>query len=1030
MISRNAYVLSSASIAAIMLCHVPMAQAQTRYFDVAAQPASTGVRLFAKQAGIQIIASSETVDGRSVNRVRGDFDTRAALDRLLSGTGLIIRSFDGKVAILAVNGNAEGAGPETAIIVTGSRIARPELESAMPVSVVRMEQAERLGLVTAYDALVREPAIGVGIGRGNAQSSMDGGTASINLRNLGTNRTLTLIDGRRRVSGSARSSAVDLNLIPAGMIDRIEVITGGAAAIYGADAVTGAVNIITKHDVEGFEVTATQGISQRGDAANFAASFSGGGKFADGRGSVSIGGTYVSSDGLTTYDRDFGRTRLNYVANPANTGLNDGIPDRIIAYDFGEFYYQFYPTFVIDNVNYGYQNGSVRELYVKTPVNNKGEYYGGDGGGVSDIRNLNEGNQIRAPLEQFAITTRFNYELTDTIESMMRFDYGRTRYKGTLTYYREDSRSNFMNGAGSPWAYLDNPYLPDSVRQVMLDNDLTRLRISRAYKEFGIFRDVQERDSYTISETLMGKLGGALKWEAFFQYGRTKNDSTYPDFLRASRWTTARDVIADPVTGQPVCRDEAARAAGCVPYNIFSTAAPTEAQRDWLFTDRRESRTNTQQMFGGNIVGPIYALPYGDIQIALGAEHRRETIRTVDDPLSTTGELSHGFLLSKHPDISASFKVSEVFGELVVPILRDLPFAHRLELEGAYRYSHYDTVGGTHAWKIGGTWAPVPGLTLRGVRSRSVRTPNFGELYEPININQSNLADPCEDPFFYANETRSANCRALGITTPPTNSLSLTEVTAGGNPDLQPETSNSLTLGAVFQPAFLRGFDLTLDYWDINIDDVITQFSANTILNYCVDLPTLDNVFCRQITRDENDPIRSVTALSTQTLNASRLEARGIDLGANFQTPLWKGMLNIGVKATYLLKKELQAVPGMEASIVKQMGSYSDPRFRGSITVAYSQGALDLAVNSRMLGASLYDPNAISDEYNDEDEIPAIVYTDFSIGYQFGEGLRLTAGINNILDIEPPYLQGTYLGAGGIYDVVGRNFFVSAKTRF
>lgn len=1019
----------SLSAVAVAIVAAAPAHAQTHRFDIAAQPASEGVRAFARQANVEVIAAGAATQGRSTNAVQGQLDVRVALDRLLAGTGLRVRSFDGKVAILEGD-PADLAVAQDAIVVTGSRIARPELESPMPVSVLRMEDAQRLGLVTVYDALIREPAIGVGVGRGNAQSSMDGGTASINLRNLGTNRTLTMIDGRRRVSGSARSSAVDLNLIPAGMIDRIEVITGGAAAIYGADAVTGAVNIITKHDVEGFEVSATQGISQRGDASNFSASFLGGGKFANDRGSVSVGATYVKSDGLTTYDREFGRTRLNYVANPTNTGLDDGIPDRIISYDFGEFYYQFYPTFVLNNKNYGYENGAVRELYVQTPVNARGEFYGGDGGGVSDIRNLNEGNQLRAPLEQFAITTRLNYDLTDNVESIFRFDYGRSRYDGTLTYYREDSRSNFMNGAGSPWAYLDNPYLPASVRQMMAANGLTRLRISRAYEEFGIFRDVQERDSFTVSQTLTGKLGGDLKWEAYAQYGRTKNDSTYPDFLRASRWVTARDVIADPLSGQPVCRDAAARAAGCVPFNIFGTGALTPEQRAWLFTDRQESRTNTQQLYGANIVGPAFALPYGDIQIAVGGEHRYESLKTVDDPLSTTGELSHGFLLSKHPDIEASFKVSELFGEIVVPVLRDLPFAHRLELEGAYRYSDYSTVGGTDTWKIGGIWAPFEGLTLRGVRSRSVRTPNFGELYEPVNVTQSNLADPCEDPFFYASETRSANCRALGIAVPPTNSLSLTDVTAGGNPDLQPETSNSLTLGAIFQPAFLRGFDMTVDYWDITIDNVVTQFAANTILNYCVDLPSLDNVFCRQITRDQNDPVRSVIALSTQTINASRLEARGIDFGANYRAPLWQGELGLAFKATYLLKKELQAVPGVPESVVQQMGGIQDPRFRGNMTVAYSNSGFDMAVNGRLIGSSTYDPNAISDEYNDEDEIPPVFYMDLSAGYDFNDRLRLTLGINNLTDVMPPYLQGTYLGAGGVYDVVGRSFFISAKTKF
>lgn len=925
---------------------------------------------------------------------------------------------------------ADAATDGGAIVVTGSRIARPELESAMPVRIVNMDETRDLGVVTAYDALVREPSIGTGTGRGNAQNSMDGGTASINLRNLGTNRTLTLVDGRRRVSGSARTSAVDLNLIPSAMIDRVEVITGGAAAIYGADAVTGAVNVVMRREIEKTELNVTGGVSEYGDAESLSATLATGAKFANDRGSITFGASYVNSAGLKVDDREFGDTRLIYIANPKNTGPNDGIPDRVIAYDFGEFYYQFYPTYVVNNTNYGYENGQIRELFVQTPVNAKGEFYGGDGGGVSDIRNLNEGNTLRAPMEQMAFNTRLYYELGSGIESTTSLDLARSKYDGTLTYYREDSRGNFMHGAGSPWAYLDNPYLPDEIRAVMEEEGLDRLRISRAYKEMGLFRDVQIRNSFTVSQAFNGALSDRFNWEVFAQYGRTKNKQTFPDFLRYSSWMGSRDVIADPDTGLPVCRDEAARDRGCVPVNIFDNGPLSQEQREWLFTDRVETRKNSQQVYGGSIVGDAFALPYGDVKIALGAEHRRETLSTKDDPLSTSGELSHGYLLSKHPDIEASFNVTELFGEIVVPVLRYLPFAHRLEVEGAYRYSDYSTVGGTHAWKIGATWSPIADLTLRGVRSRSVRTPNFGELFEPNNVTQNNLSDPCENPFIYASANREKNCLALGVSEPVVNSLEVSNITAGGNPDLNPETSNSLTLGLVFQPSFLRGFDMTVDYWDISIDDVITQFGANNILNYCVDLPTIDNVFCNQVVRDQSDPAREVLSVSTQTINVSSLTARGIDFGANYRTALGAGSLNFALKGTYLLEKQLEAIPGIANSIVQEMGRTADTRFRGSATVSYKQGPFSALVNARLIGSSIFDPNALSDEYNDQDEVPAIVYTDIGVGYQVNENLRLSAGVNNLLDVKPPYLQGTYLGAGGIYDVVGRNAFLSIGISF
>lgn len=1027
----SGFSLSSSAIAVcVATISATAAEAQTYDFNVPAQAASEGVRAFARQANIEIIVMGSASAGRSTNAVRGNMDVRVALERLITGTGLHVRSFDGKVAILIPQPTEETASAEE-IVVTGSRIARPELESPMPVSVVKMDEARQFGISTAWEALLRDPAIAPGIGRNNAQGqTYDGGIASINLRNMGTNRTLTLVDSRRRVSGSARTSSVDLNMIPSGMIDRIEVITGGAAAIYGADAVTGAVNIITKKDFQGFEVSGMQGISTRGDAPTTTISAVAGSRLAGGRGSISVGATYVNSGDLRTWDRDYARSRLLYHANPENTGPHDGIADRIIHYDFGEFYYNYYPTFVHKNVNYGYENGAVRELSIAVPTNAKGEFYGGGGEFHSDIRPLTDGDQLRAPLEQFAVIGRFDYQLTDTIDYSARIDYGYTLYEGTKRYYREDSRSNWLGGAGAAWAYLNNPYLPDSIRDFMVSNGLERMRISRSYKEFGIIGDVHSRDSYTVANELSGKLTGELRWDAFFQYGRSVDNISNPRTLRASRWIAARDVIADPVTGDPVCRDASAHAAGCVPYNIFSRDMPTEAQLEWMFATRREWRENTQQAFGGSVVGPVFALPYGNVSIALGAEHRKETLKTREDPLAIPTELAHNAAITRHEEIEATEKVSELYGELVVPLLTDLPLSHRLEIEGAYRYSHYDTFEGTEAWKAGFTWSPTAGVTFRGVRSRSVRAPNFGELYQPITVALNNLEDPCEDPAIYLSPTRTANCQALGITTPALNDVALSEVTSGGNPDLQPETSNSLTLGLVLQPRFLSGFDMTIDYWDIDIKNVITQFSGNQIAAYCVDMPTIDNLFCDQMIRQTDHVSRPIVALSTQQINASQLRAKGLDVGVNYRAPLGAGQIGIGFKGTYLIEKEVQAVPGIAASIVKQATNYDDPRFRATLTVNYQIGKFAVGWSSRFTGSSLHDANAVSEEYYEDNSVPARCYNDFTVGLHLNENYQFAIGMNNAFDVEPPYMPATYTGADGRYDVVGRYVFVRANAKF
>lgn len=1007
-------------------CLPTIAQAQTRTFNVPTQAASSGVRIFAQQAGIQIIVAGRDTSGRTVNTVQGKLDTRAALEQLLEGTGLSVRSFNGSVAVVGLVNAQAATNEEENIVVTGSRIARPELASPMPVSVVDMEEALRLGRTSAYDALMREPAVAPGVGLATSYGeSWDGGISAVSLRNLGTNRSLTLIDGMRRVSGSARSSAVDITMIPSAMIERIEVITGGAAAIYGADAVTGAVNIITKRNLEGLNVSASNGISKYGDARQYSISLSTGGKFADGRGSFSLGGTYAKTAALNPMQRPFARNLVTFLGNPESISAHDGIADQFTAYDNRQVYYMYQPTYYLKGQSYVIENGVPHAAAAPDRVSTTGEFADGEGG---EGRNLYDNDQLRGPLKNYAVIGRFDYELNDAITYGARFDYGRSIYKGAVNYWRDDSRSRWFSGKGGAIAYLDNPYLPDAIRKVMVDNGLTQLPISRAYSIFPMQEDHHDRESFTFFTNLAGKLANRFNWEVYYQYGRTRDDVVGTNIPYMPNWLAGRDAIADPVTGKPVCRDATARAAGCVPFNIFSMDPVTQEQADYMLRDRREKRINTQIIYGGSITGSLFSLPYGDVSIALGAEHRRDTLRTTDDPLALNGELTYvGSDAPVHPELDKSMNVSEVYGELVIPILRDLPFAHRLEVEGAYRYSDYSTVGATNTWKLGGTWAPIQGVTFRGVRSRSVRTPNFGELYSPQSISYAGFFDdPCTTGFYDQNPTRTANCKALGILSPLKRYSVDTARYTGGNPDLQPEISDSLTLGVVLQPKFLPGFDLTVDYWDIDIKDVISQFGYLTVMNLCVDLPSIDNVFCRQVDRDTNGHATQVRSFN---INASRMYARGLDVGARYRVPLGAGMVNIGFKGTYLLKQVVETTPGMSEGDVIYDGGFSNPRFRGTLFTAYDINKISIALDTRFFSAATYDVNAASDESYDNNKIPARVYNDLSIKYNFSDGVSLGLGINNLLNIKPPRRPLTYAGTA-YYDNIGRYFRIDAQFKF
>jgi len=1008
--------------------------AQSRTFDVPAQPAITSIPELARQAGVQIIAVGSSLDGIRTPAVTGDMDVRQALRILLQDTDIEISTDETGAFMLRQRTPQETTGAQgdavlDTIFVTGSRVARPDLVNPMPVSVTRMDTAFELGRTSAHDALARDPALGVGQSLSSSTTGWDAGISAVNLRNLGTNRSLTLIDGRRRVSSSARSSAVDLGMIPVGMIDRIEVVTGGAAAVYGADAVTGAVNIITKRDIEGVQLSATTGVSDQGDAGEHLLSFSTGGRFADDRGRFVMGGSWSRSDPYTYADRFGMENYLTYRANLANTGISDGIPDRIINTQTRQMYYDYTPTFWHDNTRWYIEDAGLREgrCGVMTDL---GQYSVCDGG---DGRHLEDSTQFRARNEALALMGRADFDISDTTTVSGYFSHADQQYRGNSNYWRDDSRATYFSGNGSSprgaVAYLDNPYLPASVRQYMQEHGLTQLAIDRTWGNFPIREEDHHRRTLTVGAEAKGQVSDYIGWNAFAQFGKTTDDYTGRSLPWKSHWTAARDAISDPLTGQPVCRDASARAAGCVPFDIFSMQKPDADVLDYVLANRNEKRSTRQQVFGAELNGSLFSLPAGDVGFALGAEHRRESLKTRDDPLALSGELVYGGGAAAHPELDVDFDVSEAYAEVIVPLLADTNFARRLDLEAAYRYSDYSTVGATDAWKIGLIWEPTDGLAFRAVSSRSVRTPNFGELYEAqINTMTGSIDDPCEVASYYATEQRAANCLALGITQPLVDYKIGPLVTTGGNPDLAPETSDSVTFGMVWQPRFLPGFDLTVDYWDIDITNVITQFSYATLMKLCVDAPTIDNPYCSRVDRDPDS--HHATAVRSNQLNAARMYAKGIDLGINYARGIGSGQFVAALKATRLLDMVTETTPGIPSGDVEYAGGWQNPDYRATVTLGYRINGFSATLDTRYLGGGAFDLNTDSDEaYPDGNHVPSTTYNDIALDYDFSDKYQVGIGVKNLFDKQAPYKPTVYRDTS-IYDQVGRYFYLTAKAKF
>ena len=957
-------------------------------------------------------------------RVAFTESNRVSKQLLLGGAALALCSMASAVHAQDSQeaGAAEGGDEQDAIVVTGSRIARTGFENPTPTTVITADQIANTGLNDIGEVLMQNPQIAVGLGSSNDTFKRDVGSTFVDLRGLGENRTLVLVDGRRRVSGSRDGAQVDVSSIPTPMIESVEVITGGASAVYGADAVSGVVNIILKDDIDGLNLSGRLGLSSRGDAATYRFSVSGGGQFGDGRGSARFGVTFSESDTLRYRDRSYayGKGELAFVTNPDNTGPDDGIPDRIVISNPRTITTPYQPTFVIDGQRYFYDGGLLEQPDDITCYGSK--CVGGDFGYDRRERNL------RNPRESISAIAGLEYELTSGITAFTDFEFSfaesETNGQGFF-----DSRLTLSR---------DNPTLPDEVTALMDANGMSTIRVGYEGEYiYGNREHGNKRTTYTVAGGLRGQLGD-FDWTAFAQYGRRDQRYKRGNSRIESRFYEAVDVVRDPVTGDMVCRSEAARDAGCAPISVFGGMLTEEEKAYFKATFQRDV-TNEQLLAGFQMSGNLIDLPAGPLGIAIGAEHRKDSLKSVDDALGSRGLLYRTD--NGGGEVDASSSVSEAFAEIVVPVLRDSFLGQSLQFEGAARYSHYDTVGSTVAWKLGGEWAPIDALRFRVTRSRSVRAPTLVEFFAPETLGALNIsADPCDAAEINLNPNREANCRALGIPAgwvDPASSLALT-TRLGGNPNLTEETSDSWTAGVVVSP--VDGLRFSADWWSIEIDDAIQTISGNSIVEKCVDSETLDNPFCPLVTRGNfsgiDDPY-VISSIDLRQVNIGQLTARGLDLAANYRTYLDRiseslpGRLNVGLTVTYLDRLEELVDPEDPDTLLISDGEYGNPTWRGNLKVGYSVGGLRANWSVRYIGGSKINVQR-SDEYYGGLTVDERFYHDVALNYDFDSGETVQFGVNNLFDEHPPRTPSTYTGASGgsLFDSVGRFFYVGFTKAF
>ena len=896
------------------------------------------------------------------------------------------------------------------IVVTGSRIQRSGFETSTPVNVVGQAAIEDSGYGNVYDVLKSVPSIGVGLGGSNsspeAVSNAQAGAAFVNLRGLGTDRSLVLVNGRRRVSGSSDSSAVDVSMIPAGMIERVEIITGGASAVYGADAVSGVVNLIMKDDIDGLEMSVGTGASTEGGGGERVSfDLAGGSDFAEGRGSMVFGLSYSKEDELTSQQRDFSKTQLTLTKNPDNTSASDGIPDRAHFDDVGLFAYSPLGSFKVGGQWY-------------TAVPNLRLIDAGET--ISSVRGIGaEGfrrvDYSRLRQEQEILSTRvsLNYEISEDVNFFVDADFAKTTSVGS----GQPDNTSKNGGLAINTLQRDNPLMPADMGALLDANGLSSIKYNAAYGAWGLRSPTFERSSYGITLGLEGEMSNDWSWDVAFQESSYENNSEWNNYVITQNLANAIDVIADPVSGEPVCRSGA---SGCVPFFPLGGVTPSNEVLSYLQHTVLRSHRNEQSIASASLSGDIVDLPAGAIQFATGFEYREESISALDDGLARQGAV-HLFRGAEPQD--ADMSVKEAYLEVLIPVISD-----QLDVEAAVRVSDYDTIGSTSATKIGINWAPSDDIRFRVSSATSVRAPNLSELFNPGVTTANFIEDPCDDARIdQGTGYRASNCVALGL---PAGWIDpdpdpAKELVTGGNANLTEEESDSLTFGVVITPTAVEGLSVSIDYWDIEITDAVGSFGVADILKKCVDSPTIDNKFCPLITRDAQS---SIARIDVNKVNVGSLNATGIDFQSQYGFGLWDGDFSMALSGSYLLDHEQIIDAGDPTSLFITKGNPDNPEFRSNLNLSYVEGPLSFSLNTRYIGSAELDPNALTDETIDKNGVPSRIYNDLIVGYEFDNSLNLTATVTNIADVNPPRRDGTWTGQRGNYDNMGR--FISLRAAY
>lgn len=961
-------------------------------------------------------------------------------------------------ALAQEESNADTGGTIQEVTVTGSRIQRTDgFEAPTPVAVMSSDILKEMSTKTIAQSLTRMPQFSSNLSSSSLSSNVGTGTAGenlVNLRGLGANRTLVLFDGKRMIPASlgtgVNAGAVDTNVIPSDLIERVEVVTGGASAAYGSDALAGVVNFIINKNFTGVKSNVEGGSSFLGDDVNYKATLTAGTTFADGRGHLLVSGELTENNGVTNSDRRWANQNWQFMTNPAYAA-GKGLPQYIVTPHGGlanGTLGGLVTTCVVNGKSYSVaqaiQTGGCPLRGVQflqggtpTPFNFGAISPTSPGpimvGGDWQTARVDQTTQIDLPLSRRNVYGRLSFDVSDNTNVYTELAYS-TSYSHNTSVV-----PNLNNGGQS--IYSGNPFIPGSVQSQMTANHISSFTLGSFNGDMGYLQGINQR---AMKRAILGAEGKFnlistdWKWETFAGYDEMDITSKTPGDEISANWDVATHAIVGPngtiicdpayittATANAKAKGTAAPQAGCVPYNPMGLGVNTQAALNYVTGYGSSYMSLRQTQAAANINGEPFSTWAGPVSIALGAEWRKQW---VNGDVSDLDQAS-AFFAGNFKSTIGEYHVTEGFLETVVPLFKDVPFAKAADLNAGVRKTDYSTSGSVTTWKVGATWTPIKDIRFRATRSLDIRAPNLGELFNTGVVGTGNTFDPGA---------------------PGGGQTYFLKTTSAGSTALQPERAYTTGFGFVFEPRFIPGYTMSVDYYNIQVRNAVSSLATNTILNQCF----TNDRFCQYVVRDPGTGL--VDMIYNVPQNITGQQEEGIDVNANYLLPLPKGELKWYGMANFIQKLKTQdPVNGVldGRGVIQNVtnlttGILNSPRFSYLTSLTYSLDPVSVSLIMTGVSAGVYyngltvcttgcpTGNGVTTGTTNFNHIDSYKSFSLSANYMLGKWGEVYGVVDNLFDKDPPMIPGSfgagfYQGQSNInYDRIGRAFHLGWRAKF